>query len=172
MIGDPIHPVESPSDARSNAHARSRITTTTFLAALLLASALYAAGALRLDFFVADGRPGPGFFPRLIGIGLVVGCLYALATTWRRYGPDSLQESHRPATLVFGLSGALFILGLVVVGTWAAMALFLFGTLSVFNPEGRITNIALSIGMPAIFYVVFDLWLSVPLPEGIVFGLR
>jgi hypothetical protein len=134
---------------------------------ILLAALGYTLRGLRFEFMSGPGRPGAGFFPRIIGVGLIVAVAYIIAVNWKRIGPGR-PGLHQSAVLLFGLAAALFIGSLVVLGTWLGIALFLFATLSALNPGRHRTNIPLSILVPVGFFLLFDVWLGVALPEGII----
>jgi hypothetical protein len=126
--------------------------------------------SLKFAYFV-EGVPGPGFLPRWIAVALVgTGILLTVqgvrparvleAISW----PNSAGWK-RIALLVGALAVALLLLdklGFVVVTT-AFMAVLVYG-LGVRSWWTLVwVPLAAAIGL----YVVFAVWLSVPLPKGV-----
>jgi putative tricarboxylic transport membrane protein len=66
----------------------SRARVAALLAGVLGSAALWAS-AWPLDAMVPRGQLGPGFWPRLVLIGLVVACLLKLREEWRARSDDS-----------------------------------------------------------------------------------
>jgi hypothetical protein len=127
--------------------------------------------ALKLAYS-GDGVPGPGFLPRWIAAALVCAGLVLIVKALRP--AKVLQEAiawpdragwKRLALLLGALAVALVLLdklGFMVVTT-AFMAVLVFG-LGVRSWVMLVTvPLASAIGL----YVVFAVWLSVPLPKGI-----
>lgn len=140
-----------------------------FLLALLLASSVYTYGAFaELSFLTVSGRLGPGFFPRLIGVGLVATCLLSLRSDLRLMRTDDTTSPHwRSVGLIAALSGALVAM-LSLLGGILAMAVFLMVALSVLNRGRPLQNLAVAVLLPAGIYVLFDLWLNASMPTGTV----
>ena len=64
-----------------------------FTAAILCVAVFYTYWAFaELSFLSSAGRLGPGFFPRIIGLALIVACLLTLAGDLKqRDGPRALE---------------------------------------------------------------------------------
>ena len=138
-----------------------------FLLALLAVSAFYTYVAFaELDFLSVSGRLGPGFFPRLIGCGLIVLCLLSLPQDIARSRSDETDTAFWPTLLVIAvLSGGMIGLFALVGGT-VAMAVFLLATLTFLN-RGRIgQNVAIAVLLPLGIHFLFDVWLNASMPEG------
>ena len=143
---------------------------TLFLLALLAASLFYTYVAFSdLSFLSRTGRLGPGFFPRLLGIGLVVTCAASLAIDLRRERAGGFRSDYWPELgLVVALSG-LLVLSLNLFGGTLASALFLLVTLSFLNRGRHLTNLAVAVLVPAAIYVLFKLILNASMPRGSLF---
>lgn len=122
--------------------------------------------------YFVEGVPGPGFLPRWIAGGLVCAGLVLTAKglrpslALREAIPWPDASGWRRVALMFGaLAVALLLLdklGFMVVTT-AFMAVLIFG-LGVRSWVMLVTTpLAAAIGL----YVVFAVWLRVPLPKGI-----
>jgi putative tricarboxylic transport membrane protein len=136
-----------------------------FTAAILCAAALYTYWAFAdLSFLSSTGRLGPGFFPRIVGLLLIVACGLTLAGDLKkRHAEGALSSFWRVTALVAALSGA-FILLLEILGGPLAMVVYLLATLSVLNSGRSLQNVAVSIGLPLVLFLLFDRWLNASIP--------
>jgi hypothetical protein len=136
-----------------------------FTAAILCAAALYTYWAFAdLSFLSSTGRLGPGFFPRIVGLLLIVVCGLTLAGDLKkRHAEGGLSSFWRITVVVAALSGA-FILLLEILGGPLAMVVYLLATLSVLNRGRPIQNVAISVGLPLALFLLFDRWLNASLP--------
>lgn len=138
-----------------------------FLLALLAASLFYTYHAFAdLAFLSAAGRLGPGFFPRLIGVLLVVACLLSLAGDVTRMRGDDMRSDHWPTILTIAGFSAAMIWLFALVGGLVAMALFLLATLSILNRGHVVQNLAIALLLPLCIHLLFDVWLNASMPEG------
>jgi len=143
-----------------------------FTSAILFLAALYTWVAFSdLAFQSTTGRLGPGFFPRIIGVGLVVACLLDVAIELVRPRPPVDRSDHaRTVVMVSGLS-ALFVLALVIVGGYLAMFAFVLVTLMVLDRTRPLQNCALALLLPSAIYFLFEVWLNAAVPRGMLFDV-
>jgi putative tricarboxylic transport membrane protein len=136
-----------------------------FTAAVLCLAVLYTYWAFAdLSFLSSTGRLGPGFFPRIIGLILIVACLLTLAGDLKgRRAEGGLSSFWRITLVVAALSGA-FILLLEVLGGPLAMMVYMLTTLSVLDPGRSMQNVAISVGFPLALFLLFDRWLNASMP--------
>jgi putative tricarboxylic transport membrane protein len=139
-----------------------------FTAAILCVALLYTWWAFaELSFLSSAGRLGPGFFPRIIGLALIVACLLTLAGDLKKREGGALSSYWRITMVVACLSGA-FILVLNVLGGPLAMFVYMLATLSALNRGRILQNIAVSIGLPVVLFLLFDVWLNASMPQGLL----
>jgi putative tricarboxylic transport membrane protein len=142
-----------------------------FLVAVLGVALLYTYAAFaELTFLTMTGRLGPGFFPRVIGVLLVLACLYNLFILTRRSGPDEGDREGgdwRITATVIALSTA-FVALLEVLGGLVAMVVFLFAALSVLNRGRLVQNLIISVLLPAGIHLLFEVWLKASMPRGLI----
>jgi putative tricarboxylic transport membrane protein len=139
-----------------------------FTAVILCAAAFYTYWAFaELSFLSSAGRLGPGFFPRIIGVALIIGCVLTLAGDLRTREGDAVSSYWRITLVVASLS-AVLILALSVLGGPLAMGLYMLGTLSVLNRGKVLQNVAVSVGLPIVLFLLFDVWLNASMPSGIL----
>ena len=172
----------SPSTDRPVGRGTPRPTgRTVFFALLLVVMAVYTQMAFGLEWMTVAGRIGPGFFPRIIG-GLAIVCtLIALAASLRPGAVDDEDEvggdeeageadlgKHPWPLLLVVLAGAVLLLIFTSLGMIITCALFLAAILFLLNRGHTITNVAVSLGVPVVTYLLFETLLSAGLPEGIL----
>jgi hypothetical protein len=136
-----------------------------FTATILCLAVLYTYWAFAdLSFLSSTGRLGPGFFPRTVGLILIVACVLTLAGDLKeRHGQQGLSSFWRITAVVAALSGA-FVLLLEILGGPLAMVVYMLATLSVLNPGRSMQNVAISVGFPLALFLLFDRWLNASIP--------
>lgn len=118
--------------------------------------------------------PGPGYYPKLVGIFLIVtsvGCLLQAALT-RRTG----QATEIPAIMTTAAARTALLVALLVgyslllkpAGFPIAICLFLVASIRVFGYRKWPIAVLIAIGLTAVSYLVFISWLKVPLPLGVI----
>lgn len=136
-----------------------------FTAAILCLAVFYTYWAFAdLSFLSSAGRLGPGFFPRIVSLLLIVACIFTLAGDLKaRHADGGLSSFWRITVVVAALSG-VFVLLLEVLGGPLAMVLYMLTTLMVLNRGKMIQNVAISLGLPLMLFLLFDRWLNASLP--------
>lgn len=153
-----------------------------FLAVLLVILAIYTRMAFDLEWRTVAGRIGPGFFPRIIGLLALAITVWALVTSLRPGAVDDEDEivggedeageadlgKHPVPLLLVIAAGVVLLLLFEPLGMIITGALFLAATLVLLNRGGTITNIAVSLGVPVLVYLLFQTLLNAGLPGGIL----
>ncbi|HEX2200203.1 MAG TPA: tripartite tricarboxylate transporter TctB family protein [Burkholderiales bacterium] len=136
------------------------------LAVLALALGYTALAFTELSWLSSAGRLGPGFFPRLIGVGLVALCLYSLAAD-RGRTVDAATADWRAAGMVAVLSAA-FVALLEVLGGLIAMVAFMAAALYLLNRGRPLQNALIAVVLPVCVYLLFRVWLNAAMPRGLL----
>ena len=124
------------------------------------------------------GSPGPGLFPVMVGAALILtaaGCLIQNLVSTR--SPEAaIDEAATPAhekadfgkvsVLVAAL--ILYVIALKPLGFPVALTLLLVASVRIFGYRDWLRTLALAVVMTTIAYMVFVVWLKVPLPLGIL----
>jgi putative tricarboxylic transport membrane protein len=159
-----------------------KIGSVVFAGLILAVGLVYGIMAL----YMPRGRlsyPGPGLFPFIIGIFLIVtalGCLVQELLPRKRTGegqsvsPLTNQDSAAPGdrnvnktfqlmALMIGYTFALKPLGFLI-----SICAFMVVAIRIFGYRRWVPALAMAAVIAAISYVLFVLWLKVPLPLGIL----
>ncbi|MGI8910956.1 MAG: tripartite tricarboxylate transporter TctB family protein [Rubrobacteraceae bacterium] len=152
-----------------------------FSGAFLAFAVAYTLFAFGLPF-MAVGRIGPGFFPQILGVTLIVISAYSLVQDFREPARESADDDapdgasgdaagegsggYGRAVALMILVTVVFVVMLNVVGALVAMVLFMFAVLYLLNREGMVMNVVLSVLLPVSVYLMFDVWLNTTLPQG------
>lgn len=127
------------------------------------------------------GSPGPGLYPVIVGAAFILTAAACLiqnlvssqpaAAGLDDAGPpvQGKVEAGKAWLLVACL--VLYVVALKPLGFPAALTLLLMASVRIFGYRNWLRNFALSVLMTVIAYVVFIVWLKVPLPLGILGGL-
>lgn len=140
---------------------------------MLVLSGAYLALALPLPRGVA-ARPGPGFFPLLVGVVLCVAALAFVVETFRRSprtpAPWAAQALPADARWRVGATSAALV-GFCLLLPWLGYPLvtFAFVTLLLRSLGAAWTTAVISgLASAAASYYLFGVLLSVPLPRGVL----
>ena len=135
---------------------------------LLLFGGGFALEARRYPFG-SPNAPGAGFLPLVLGVIFALLALLLLVRPGQPLAgsvlPADRQAAVRIATTVLGLAAAIALLehlGFLVVGTLLMLVLLLF------LDRRPIRAAILAPGVTLFAYVVFKIWLKVPLPSGVL----
>jgi putative tricarboxylic transport membrane protein len=182
---------EAPTTSTTGSGVAAHATRLVFLASLTVLAAAYTLIAFQMEWRIQNGQIGPGFFPRFVGIGTVVGCLAAIALTLSGRGatdsaPDPAEDAdfELPAAVEDGegrtapwatvlVVGAMVIFFVVfeLLGALLSSVLFLALALTMVNPGRHRMNAAVSVLVPVGLYLLFEVLLDAGLPPGVVLPL-
>lgn len=129
--------------------------------------------ALALPYTAEFGRPGAGFFPFWLGLALVfLGALVIVNATVKPMadqGPAPFQSVHqikKPGLIL--LTILIAILALHTLGFLVMVGLFLVMLLVVVEKVKLVIGLVTAIVGATSFYLVFEVWLKIQLPIGIM----
>jgi len=140
-------------------------------AALLALAVAFSAGALTHYAYWGPNGPGPAFLP--FWLGVVMALLAAMqlvgALRSRDAGKPWLPtgEGRRRLAIVLGLTTALVAL-LNIVGMVLGTVLFLVGLMRLLDRLAWPLTLSVALAVAAFNFLVFTLWLKVPLPVGVL----
>ncbi|RPJ10870.1 MAG: tripartite tricarboxylate transporter TctB family protein [Deltaproteobacteria bacterium] len=124
-------------------------------------------GSRSLPSGLSFGEPGPGFFPGLIGAGLMIAGLAETFSTFRlmrtRKKREALASQWMTGSwiLLVLFGGYIALLGKI---NYAILTGAFLLVLSLLLGATRRGSILISAGLSGLFFIVFKLWLKIPLP--------
>ena len=123
-------------------------------------------------------KPGPGLFPRLIGIGLLVSTgIYLFQALREKPAAESVPEAAHPRTVVL-VAGAILVYPLLLyyANFIAATFAVVYFMLIVLRYKGPVWDFFIALGLVIFSFMVFAMGLGVSLSVGpieeIFFRLR
>ena len=158
-------PLPAGAPARGDERMRSAFTLLILCLSVFYTYAAFA----NLNFLSSTGRLGPGFFPRIIGVALIVACVAELAIARFRPGERPPASDYAGTVVLVGGLTALFVLAMMVVGGYAAMIAFMLATLMILNRGRPVQNLAIALILPTAVYLLFNVWLNAAVPRGMLF---
>jgi hypothetical protein len=118
--------------------------------------------------FWSDFGPGPGFFPVVLGGGLIaMGAAVAAGGWLSRTGAAASDGQYRKPLLVAGAMG-VYLAVLDFLGFAVATALFLFALTHWVESRKAWLALVLAVSLTAGLHLLFDTLLKVALPAGIL----
>lgn len=144
-----------------------------FLLAVLAAGLFYTHYAFAtLQFFSISGRLGPGFFPRILGTGIVALTLLSLGVELRQRMAGGglairLADFPRGAAFIIAMTLA-YLVALRWLGASPATALFLLGCLAALNPGRWTQNLAIALLTPVAIHLLFREFLNAATPQALL----
>tara|TARA_R110000751_G_scaffold298427_1_gene408418 strand:- start:1858 stop:2298 length:441 start_codon:yes stop_codon:yes gene_type:complete len=140
-----------------------------FYLCILVVAACYTYGAFfDLTFMNNRGNVGPGFFPRILGVAIIVSMLLLILSDIKKgtLFSGTQNSQFQDAAVLIGLS-LTFGLVLLVLGYVIAIPAYLCATLFYFNRGKHITNGAVTVAVPAVIHFLFAGLLNASLPHGL-----
>ena len=138
---------------------------------LILAGAWFFWQSRGFDYQTDFGRPGPGFLPDWLSLLLVViAVLWLLSTIGAKSQPETKARpviSWQPlliVLLVIAVSALVEWIGFPII-----VASFLATVLGLIERERWWKVAWVTVVVTSIFYLVFKVWLMLPLPMGVLF---
>ncbi len=130
--------------------------------------------------FTKQGFPGPGFFPIMCGIAIVLCSLAIFMKAWFKAKKDILQDQPdnmlqknifnrmelKSFAIVIGISWAVVILS-DIIGLLVAISIAVVILIRVLGKETLKTSCLVGVGTFAVLFLIFDVFLRIPLPAGI-----
>jgi putative tricarboxylic transport membrane protein len=141
-------------------------------ASLLLATGVLVVVLSRRLPYWHDAAPGPGFFPVWLGMllsvvsGLEIFLILRSPTDASRFQPPPDEGALTRRRAVLGLLSIVAALLVPSIGFVLAMTVFVAGASWIIDPRRPFTNAAATLAIPFCVWLLFAVWLGVPLPRG------
>ncbi len=160
------HTNNSSEDAAISMRAMDIITALLFLAVGLIVMV----GSLKLGASWGADGPEAGYFPFYISLIIMLSStvtLYQAAIVNRKKKKESFVDSE-PLKQVMAvlLPAIVFVLGVQLIGIYVASALYIAIFMVWLGKYPIWKAVAVSVGVSAALYFMFEYWFQVPLPHG------
>ncbi len=140
------------------------------VAGLLMAAAvLVITDSIRVGIGWADDGPRSGYFPFAIGVLLLVasGTVFAgQLLRWRQADPAFAQRDELALVIVVFIPMVAYIGAIFATGIYVASALLIGYFMARYGKYRWRVTVPVSVGVPLVFFLVFEKWFLVPLPKG------
>jgi hypothetical protein len=124
-------------------------------------------GALQHDTGWGPTGPGAGYFPFRIGVLLIgVAALLALRQVLAGASGRFSQPGAARRVAVLLVPTVIFGAALVPLGAYVSMMLYLLWMARRTARAGWAVSLLIALAMPAGFFLLFEVWLGVPLAKG------
>ncbi|MBY0318636.1 MAG: tripartite tricarboxylate transporter TctB family protein [Reyranella sp.] len=155
-------PDDSPSAGPRQHHVEMGVA-----AFMALLGAVAVIGSLRVGIGWGAEGPKSGFFPFWIGLIVVGASLYNLVRAWTHGSRKVFATWFQIAqVLKVVLPLTIYVGAIPWLGIYLASALLIGGFMRWIGRYGWPLILAISIGLPVITYITFEMWFLVPLPKG------
>ncbi len=114
-------------------------------------------------------QPGPGLYPFFIGVAIAVFSLFILISALRSTTSKPLLDKEGARTLVLMTATfCLWIVAMPLLGYVVVTLLATYAFCKIMKLEGWRRPLAVSGGTALFIYLLFDYWLYIDLPRGIL----
>ncbi len=119
--------------------------------------------------FGTFGRPGPGLYPFFIGAAIAVFAFFILMSDLRSDTAKPVLDKEGAVTLILMTATlCLWIVAMPLLGYVVVTLLAAFAFCKIMKLEGWWKPLAVSGGTALFIYLLFDYWLYIDLPRGIL----
>ena len=157
---------ESPADPSAAAVRWPELAVALVLMAL---AGLVITDSLRVGIGWADDGPKAGYFPFYIGVLLLLSSAYVAVTTlmqWRKLTASFVGREAFSGVVAVAWPTLLYVGLIALVGIYVASVLLIAYFMRRHGKYGWPVTALVSLGVMAVFFVVFERWFLVPLPKG------
>ena len=114
-------------------------------------------------------QPGPGLYPFFIGAAIAVFSLFILVSVLRSGAGEPVLDKEGARTLaLMTLTFCLWIIAMPLLGYVVVSLLATYAFCKIMKLEGWRKPLAVSAGTALFIYALFDYWLYIDLPRGIL----
>lgn len=114
-------------------------------------------------------QPGPGLYPFFIGVAIAVFSLFILISELRSGTGEPVLDKEGARTLaLMTLTFCLWIVAMPLLGYVIVSLLATYAFCKIMKLEGWWKPLAVSAGTALSIYALFDYWLYIDLPRGIL----
>ena len=158
---------ESPEPIEPSLGSRwPELGVAAFLMTLAL---LVITDSLRVGIGWADDGPRSGYFPFYIGLLLLASSGFILAAQlwrWRQADPAFASRAQLGQVLAVFWPMCVYVALIFPLGIYVASAVLIAYFMLRYGKYRSAITLPVSLGVPLLFFLVFERWFLVPLPKG------
>ena len=136
---------------------------------LMAIGVLVITDSIRVGRGWGDDGPRSGYFPFYIGALLLASSgtvLIATLLKWKRDDPVFAEREQLRLVAAIGIPMVIYVGGVAVLGIYVASLVLIGYFMRRHGKFGWPLTAAIAVGVPLVFYGVFERWFLVPLPKG------
>lgn len=149
--------------------ARRRAVEVVVSVLVLLLGSLVVWDSLRVGVRWADDGPQAGYFPFYVGVLLCisgVGTLVAALRDARMAGESFVTIAQLRLVLAVLVPTIVYVAAIGLLGIYVSSVVFIALFMVVLGRYGWMVTAAVSLGVSVSFFLLFEIWFTVPLPKG------
>ena len=163
------HPSKSSADPAADQTVGTRWPELGASAFLMLLAGLVMGDSLRVGIGWAEDGPRSGYFPFYIGLLLLAASSWTLGATlwrWRQADPEFASRTQLAQVVSVFVPMLVYVALIFPLGIYLASTVLIAYFMRRYGKYGIALTAAVSLGVPLLFYAVFERWFLVPLPKG------
>ncbi len=136
---------------------------------LMAIGVLVIVDAMRVGTGWADDGPRSGYFPFFIGCALLASSAWVFVqqiVTWSRHNPVFAERAQLAQVVSVLVPMAIYVALIYPLGIYLASAVLIAYFMKRYGGYGVALTAAVALGVPLVFFLVFERWFLVPLPKG------
>jgi putative tricarboxylic transport membrane protein len=136
---------------------------------LMVLAVLVITDSLRVGIGWADDGPKAGYFLFYIGLLLLASSTWVAVTTllqWPKLTQSFVEREAFSGVVAVAWPSLVYVGLIAFLGIYVASVVLIAYFMKRHGKYGWATTVAVSVGVMAVFFVVFERWFLVPLPKG------
>lgn len=159
--------MSTPPDDTPSTGPRQHLVEVGVAAFMALLGVIAVIGSLRVGIGWGAEGPKSGFFPFWIGLIVIGTSLYNMVRAYTHGSRKLFANWYQIAqVLKVVLPLTIYVGAIPWIGIYVASTLLIAGFMHWIGRYGWLLTAAISISLPIIVYITFEIWFLVPLPKG------
>jgi putative tricarboxylic transport membrane protein len=136
---------------------------------MLAIAALIISDSLRVGISWADDGPKAGYFPFYIGVLLALSSGWVVLgqlLRWKTDNEEFAERSQLARVVAILVPTVIYVVLISLLGLYVASTILIAYFMKRYGKYGWAPVAGVAIGVPLVFFLVFEKWFLVPLPKG------